>query len=392
MGQRSRRAAVGAGSAAVLLAALVGCSSGGDSGKTGSGPGDSGAPTSATTPASGAQGTVWVADEGGNAVTAVDAATNAVVTTVSGISSPHNVQVAPDGKHVYAVSGDGNTVAEVDTADYGLTASGPTGNHPAHVVLTPDGGKTYVTNFGDGTISVYEAGDLKPTKVIRIGGGPHGMRPTADGGALVVANMEGKTVDVVDTRTDTKTASVPVGGPPVQVAVSPDGRYAYASISEPAGVVKIDLRTHKVTARTPLPAAPAQVYLTPDGRTLLTADQGTEDRPGRTVSLVDTAKMTSTGRITTGSGPHGLVVEPNGKRAWVTNMYDDTVSVLDLTARKVVATVKVGDKPNGISFAARTPAAAEPHVKLVFPSASAGSSGTGGHHDMPGMDHDMPGM
>lgn len=392
MGQRSRRAAVGAGSVAVLLAALVGCSSSGDSEKTGSGPGDSGAPTSAATSASGPQGTVWVADEGSGAMTAINAATNDVVTTVSGISGPHNVQVAPDGKHVYAISGDGNTVVEVDTADYRLTASGPTGNHPAHVVLTPDGKKTYVTNNGDGTISVYQAGDLKPTKVIRIGGAPHGTRPTADGSALVVANMGAKTVDVVDTKTDTKTASVPVGGPPVQVAVSPDGKYAYASISEPAGVVKVDLRTNKVTARTPVPASPAQVYLTPDGRTLLSADQGTEDKPGRTVSLIDTAKMTSAGSVTTGSGPHGLVVEPNGKRAWVTNMYDGTVSLLDLTARKAVATVKVGDEPNGISFAARTPAEAEPSLKLEIPSASTSPSDTGGHHDTPGMDHDMPGM
>ncbi|CCH74730.1 hypothetical protein BN11_4740003 [Nostocoides australiense Ben110] len=38
-------------------------------------------------------GTVWVANEAGNSLTAIDAATNEVVTTVEGIEGPHNVQV-----------------------------------------------------------------------------------------------------------------------------------------------------------------------------------------------------------------------------------------------------------------------------------------------------------
>ena len=378
VGQRSWRVKAGAGGSIVLLAALAACSSPG-------GEGAGSATAGASASASGLRGTVWVAEEGGNSLTAIDAASSTVVTTVSGITEPHNVQVAPDGKHVYAVSGDADTVAELDTATYRLTATGPTGSAPAHVVLTPDGAKSYVTNYGDGTVSVYRAGDLRSTKVVRIGGGPHGARPTPDGSALVVANMKAAAVDVIDTATDTRTATVPVGGPPVQVAISPDGRYAYATVSQPAGVVKISLKAGKVTARTSVPAAPAQVYLTPDGRTLLSADQGSEDRPGASVSLIATASMAVTGRLATGSGPHGLVVDPTGRRAWVTNLYDGTVSVLDLTVRRTVATVKVGDEPNGISFATRPPAAAGARMKVVLPSASAHPPDTGMPDDMPGM-------
>ena len=50
-------------------------------------------------------GTVWVADEEGNSITVINAATNKVVTTLEGIEGPHNLQVAPDGKTVWAVSG-----------------------------------------------------------------------------------------------------------------------------------------------------------------------------------------------------------------------------------------------------------------------------------------------
>jgi YVTN family beta-propeller protein len=44
-----------------------------------------------------------------------------------------------------------------------------------------------------------------------------------------------------------------------------------------------------------------------------------------------------------------VVLAPDGQRAYVSNIYADTVSVIDLRAVKVVANVRVGKGPNGIS-------------------------------------------
>ncbi len=68
--------------------------------------------------ARGPTGTVWVADEGGNSLTVIDAATNKVVKTITGIMGPHNVQVAPDGKTVWATSGHENEAVVIDAKDY----------------------------------------------------------------------------------------------------------------------------------------------------------------------------------------------------------------------------------------------------------------------------------
>ncbi|MFI7544826.1 beta-propeller fold lactonase family protein [Actinoplanes sp. NPDC049599] len=329
-------------------------------------------------PAEGITGTVWVANEGGHSLSVINAATNAVVTTVEGIEGPHNVQVAPDGTRVYAVSGHTSTVAALDAATYRLAAAATTAAGPSHVVLTPDGQKAYVTNYDAGTVSVYRA-DLTPAGSISLGGGPHGLRPSPDGATLVVANLKAGTVDLIDARTDTRTATVPVGGPVVQVAVSPDNRYAYASITQPSSVVKIDLRTRRVAGRTEVPAAPAQIYLTPDAATLLSADQGSTDKPGTALSVINTATMTTAGSIATGSGPHGVVIDPTGRRAWVTNVYDSTVSVIDLPKRTTVATIKVGKQPNGISYTPRPPAPAAARMSVILPTPSAASSRHGDH-------------
>jgi DNA-binding beta-propeller fold protein YncE len=77
-------------------------------------------------------------------------------------------------------------------------------------------------------------------------------------------------------------------------------------------------------------ASPVQLYLDLDETTVLSADQGTADKPGHTVLLIDAAAaMTVCGAVGTGSGPHGVVIDTAGTRAWVTNNYDNTVSVIN---------------------------------------------------------------
>ncbi|WP_244151149.1 YncE family protein [Parageobacillus thermantarcticus] len=54
--------------------------------------------------------------------------------------------------------------------------------------------------------------------------------------------------------------------------------------------------------------------------------------------------------IETGKGAHGVVTSPNQKYVFVTNMFDNTVSVIDKVRNKAIKTVPVGEIPNGISI------------------------------------------
>lgn len=82
---------------------------------------------------------------------------------------------------------------------------------------------------------------------------------------------------------------------------------------------------------------------------LLVANQGTRNQPGKTVSVIDLARLKTVQTIETGPGAHGVAIDRAGRFAYVTNIYANSVSVLDLAARKVVATVPVGKGPNGVS-------------------------------------------
>ena len=54
--------------------------------------------------------------------------------------------------------------------------------------------------------------------------------------------------------------------------------------------------------------------------------------------------------IVVGKGAHGLVTDNNSKFIYVTNMFENTVSVIDNSRNEVIATVPVGQTPNGISY------------------------------------------
>lgn len=349
----------------VLLAAVLAGCSGGDTGQAGQSP-TSPVPPEPTPVA----GSVWVADEIGNSLTVLDAAANTVVTTLTGIQGPHNVQVGQDAATVYATSVGTDTVVAIDADTYQVRATGQTGHHPAHVIEAPNG-KVYVANADDGTVSIFQSQSLQPLGLIEVGGMPHGLRAASDGSVIVVANHMTGALDVIDAQTDQMQFSVPVGDGPAQVAVSADGRYAYTGITEPAAVVKVDLDARTVAGSVAVSAAPVQVYLTPDNATVVSADQGTPNAPGHAVSLIDTATMTVRTTVATGAGPHGVVIDPAGTLAWVTNSYDNSVSVVDLAGQTVSVTIPVGEGPNGISYSPRTPGSSTPTVALDLPAPAA---------------------
>lgn len=295
-------------------------------------------------------GTVWVANEEGGSLSVIDVATNRVVTTVEGIEGPHNVQVSPDGRSVWAVSGHDSVAVMLDAATLGRHGVVPTGGAPAHVVVSPDGRTTYTTNGAEGTVTVIDAAQMKPVATIAVGAGPHGLRPSPDGRWVYVANLEGSTVSVLDTAANQKVADIEVGNAPAQVAFSPDGQFVYASLSGEDSVAKIDVASRRLVAKLNVGSGPIQTYVSPDNRVLLVANQGTQDRPSTTVSVIDPTTFTVAATIQTGRGAHGVVIEPSSRLAYITNIYGNDVAVVDLQDLRVAARVPVGDKPNGVSF------------------------------------------
>lgn len=328
-------------------------------------------------------GAVWVANEHGDSLSVIDTGTNQVVATLKGIPGPHNVQVAPDGKSVWAVSGHENLAVAIDATTYQMRGTVSTGKEPSHIVLTPDGKRAYVTNSGDNTVTVIDVAAMKVVATIPVGSYPHGLRPSPEGRWVAVANMKGATISLIDTATNQQVADIPVGQTPVQVGFDPSGEFLYVSLNAENAVAKVDVAARKLVGKAGVGGGPVQVFVAPDGQTLLVANQGTADQPSTTVSVLDTASFTVLTTVETGQGAHGVVIDPSGTHAYITNLYGNDVAVLALSTRKVVGRIAVGDTPNGVSFAPQAPAPPPaPEISITLPH--------GEENPMPGMQDTHP--
>lgn len=340
---------------------------------------------------SSARPVVWVANEGDDSLSVLDARTGRPLSTLTGVEGPHNVQASASGDRVW-VTGLGGVI-QIGSESLAVQHVSPAGEHPAHVVAGPDG--VLVTSYGDGSLRDF-TDELEPRGTHPLGGGPHGMRVAPDTSFVAVANNGAGTLDLVDMplgqdgKGAARTRSVDVGPEPIQAAVSADSRTVFVAVAGSREVVRVDVATARVTGRVEVDAAPAQVWATGTGL-VLAANQGTEKAPGSTLSVIDAETMRVVADVATGQGPHGIVVTPDDASAWVTNTYDDSVTLVDLETLEAVASYDVGDRPNGITLGRTSLTDVEAQTLLVMPPRYAPAEGHahGGHDDEepPADDH-----
>lgn len=308
---------------------------------------------------------VYVANEDDGTVTVFDAENYEILKTVklddrNDMFMPHNIQAAPDNRSVWIAApnmhhGEGEDRVIVlkfkrdkpkEEIDVGNE------QHLAHVVLDDASENAFVTATELGEVIKIDAKEYKETERFNLGSGsePHGLRYM--NGKLYVACMGTKELAIVD-ASNGSVSHVPLGGIAVQTAVLPGPNCVYVSVYDLKEVVRYDVTTGD-TIRIPLPAGsqgPIQLYPSPDNQRVYVCDQGivNGNPSSNKLYVINTGTNTVTGTITVGNGAHGVVTNGDGTKIFVTNLSDNTVSVVDARTLQVVALVHVGTKPNGIS-------------------------------------------
>jgi YVTN family beta-propeller protein len=170
---------------------------------------------------------------------------------------------------------------------------------------------------------------------------------TASEGRLLVLNKHDNTLMVFDVPSYERLATIPVGREPHEVAATPDGRKAYVSNVRDKTVSVVDLKAGRVvkTLRSDRLEFPHGLDVTPDGRHLVATSEGS-----RRLFLIDVARNVVLRSVTTTQArAHMVVVLAGGKRACVTNVGSDSVTLLKLPELRILKNVAVGDGPEGIA-------------------------------------------
>ncbi len=91
-----------------------------------------------------------------------------------------------------------------------------------------------------------------------------------------------------------------------------------------------------------------RLRFTPDGKFVLISALRRAD-----VTVIDAATRKTTKRIAVGHGAAGIMMQPDGARAYVACTPDDYVAVIDLGSMEVVGRIQAGSNPDGLAWMIR---------------------------------------
>jgi YVTN family beta-propeller protein len=141
---------------------------------------------------------------------------------------------------------------------------------------------------------------------------------------------------------------------PTFVSVSADDRWLYVACNYGNSLQVWDAATLTQKKEIPVGKGAYNVEPSPDGRLVLVTN-----KKEQSVSLVDAVKLTEVARIPTSKRiVHGVAYSPDGRLAYVSSESigadPGAVDVIDLSRRKLVASISIPGQPTGITVL-RTP-------------------------------------
>jgi YVTN family beta-propeller protein len=273
-----------------------------------------------------------------------------------------NPKWSRDPSRVYVPNSLSNTVSEIDPATYKVTRTFPVGAEPNHVTPSWDGAVLWVNDTAGNTLTPVSPVTGRPGRPVPVED-PYNLYFTPDGQhALVMAEALNR-IDFRDPVTMRLRHSMRIPTTGVNhMDFTADGQYALASCEFSGSVVWIELGTRRVvgkltlgmsmsapmTAPGPGYAMPQDVRLSADGKLFYVADMAANG-----VWLIDTHQSKPLGFLHTGAGTHGFEVARDGRRLFVSNRGEGSVSVIDMTVNRVVGKWRIpgGGSPDmgGIS-------------------------------------------
>lgn len=293
----------------------------------------------------------------------VDPSSLKVIFTAPVGSDPHEVIASTDGKTAYVSIYGGGSLHEIDVIDLvEQRALPPIETMPLYGPHGLDfaGGNLYFTAEGSKAIGRYNPQSGKIEWSMGTGQDrTHMIYVTDDQKHIYTTNVASGTVTIL---TDTVVHMGPPGAPPhedwretvVPVSngsegfdVSPDGKQLWTAAAEDGQIWIIDLDKKKVSATIDAKANGAnRLAFTRDGKLVFISSLRQGD-----VFVYDAHTQKEVKKIPIGHGAAGILMDPNGRRAFVACSPDNYIAIIDLNTLEVTGHLDVGGTPDGMAWA-----------------------------------------
>ena len=234
---------------------------------------------------------------------------------------PHDISFV-NGKAWFTAEGS-KAIGRYDPAIDKLDWSMGTGQDRTHMIyVSADGKKIYTTNVSSGTVSILVDTLMQPGKMA-----PPGAKPREEWMQTVVPTARGS--EGFD--------------------VSPDGSELWTASSEDGTISVIDPAAKNLAAKIDAKVFGAnRLKFTPNGKLVFISSLQSGE-----LIVYDAKTSKEVKRLKIGHGAAGILMDPDGSRAFVACSADNYVAIIDLKTLEVTGHIDVGGVPDGLAWAIR---------------------------------------
>lgn len=253
------------------------------------------------------------------------------------LMGPHGLAFA-GGKVWFSAEGS-KSVGRYDPATGKVDWCMGTGQDRTHMVyVTPDENRIYTTNVSSGTVSILV--DTMLPRGPSPSGPPPGMPPPPQGGQQPPPGMQ--------PRKQWIQTAIPVSRGSEGFDVTPDGKQLWTASADDGNISVIDLAAMKVSSTIDAKVFGAnRLQFTPDGKRALISSLRTGD-----LLVFDVESHKELKKLNIGHGGAGILIDPDGSRAFVGCTPDNYVAVIDLKTLEVTGHIPIAGA-DGLAWAVR---------------------------------------
>ncbi len=290
-----------------------------------------------TTPGSAFADYAYVTNQSSSDLSVIDLDRMIEVGRISMPGQPAGIAVAPEFGAVFTVSPDSKMLRR-----YGMPAGAPEAERrldggPIGVAVDERRGRVFVSDWYNARVFVIAADSLATLNVLSTGSAPAGLALSHDGKWLATADRDANQVSIFDAETLSLRHRVTVGLRPFGVTFSPDGRLFSADVGSNTATA-VDPVSGRVLGHAATRERPYAVAFA-SGRGFVT------NQYDDSVSVFDAQSLATVAVIDTGEYPEGIDTSADGRQIVVANWFSNSLTVIDTESLEIIGEIATGDGP-----------------------------------------------
>ncbi|NIA02611.1 MAG: beta-propeller fold lactonase family protein [Planctomycetia bacterium] len=282
---------------------------------------------------------------------AVDAATDKITASYSGVENPHGLVATPDGEYLIAGSlketplkagqakdTPNSKLSLVHPAHGHVMSTIPVAGWTHHQAITPDGRYVISTHGARGYISVADLDNNKISKILETGVSPNYTIISKDGKKAYVSNTGSNMISEINIASWNITRTLESGPGPEHLVFSDDESTIYVTNPRAGKVSAVSVKTGKVEKSFEIGKAVHGLDIGDDGKTLFVSS-----KKGDKLVAVN-SETGSKKELALSPAPYHLNTIKGTGKVYVSSRKKPIIWVVDQNDLKVIGTI---DLPAG---------------------------------------------